>query len=248
MPLTLEEYANKSLNERQKLNKNALKELVDSQLALMQNDPNEISRLITTTINAAIDVKFDLIAAELKADNKKLDEDNKTLRKVITEQQKFLEHIHNDMMRNNVFITGIPNEMTIDDHLINDATAIVGNIMDSISTEIKKDDYQIVKSFNPREGYTRHSAKVIFNNNAAKKKVMDNRVNLHNLDENHPYKKVYLKNESSPLTKKENDRLYTKLRKLRVDKPEIQYSIKKGKLLEDQEVIDEFNINNSLFQ
>ena len=39
----------------------------------MQNDPNKISRLITTTINAAIDVKFDLIAAELKADNKKLD-------------------------------------------------------------------------------------------------------------------------------------------------------------------------------
>ena len=64
-------------------------------------------------------------------------------------------------------------------------------------------------------------------------------------------KKVWIKNEDTPLQKKENDRLYKKLRELRAeedeDEPENTYRIKGGKLYKNNEIIDTFNLDNQLF-
>ena len=69
------------------------------------------------------------------------------------------------------------------------------------------------------------------------------------------FKKVFIKNDDSPLTRKENDRLHTKMKGLRTqegpDEPVNVYKIKSNKLDKNEEVIDEFNLNNSftsLFQ
>ena len=64
-------------------------------------------------------------------------------------------------------------------------------------------------------------------------------------------KKIWLKNEDTPMQKKENDRLYSKMRELRnaedPDNPVNTYKIKSGKLLKNDEVIDNFNLENQIF-
>ena len=65
-------------------------------------------------------------------------------------------------------------------------------------------------------------------------------------------KKVFLKNEDTPLQKKENDRLFKKMRDLRdaeedPDNPANTYRIRSGKLFKNDEVIDTFNLENQLF-
>ena len=66
-----------------------------------------------------------------------------------------------------------------------------------------------------------------------------------------PLRKVWIKNEDTPLQKKENDRLYKKLRDLRAEEdegaPENTYRIRGGKLFKNNEVIDTFNLENQLF-
>ena len=53
------------------------------------------------------------------------------------------------------------------------------------------------------------------------------------------------------MQKKENDRLYNRLRELRsaedADDPANIYKIKSGKLLKNDEVIDTFNLENQIF-
>ena len=66
-------------------------------------------------------------------------------------------------------------------------------------------------------------------------------------------KKVFLKNEDTPMQRKENDRLYGKLRELieaeeDPENPENRYYIKSGKLHKNDIVIDEFSLDNQLFQ
>ena len=63
---------------------------------------------------------------------------------------------------------------------------------------------------------------------------------------------MFLKNEDTPLQKKENDRLYQKMRELRAaeanqDDPENVYKLKSGKLYKNDDVIDSFNLENQLF-
>ena len=64
-------------------------------------------------------------------------------------------------------------------------------------------------------------------------------------------KRIWLKNEDTPMQKKENDRLYNKMRELRnaedPDNPVNMYKIKSGKLFKNDEVIDNFNLENQIF-
>ena len=67
-----------------------------------------------------------------------------------------------------------------------------------------------------------------------------------------PLKKVFLKNEDTPLQKKENDCLFKKMRDLRGAEedpvnPANVYKIRSGKLFKNEEVIDTFNLENQLF-
>ena len=61
-------------------------------------------------------------------------------------------------------------------------------------------------------------------------------------------RKVFIKHDASPLHRKENNRIYSKLKKLRLEHTDREYKIRKGILYEDDQQIDQFNINNSIFQ
>ena len=60
-----------------------------------------------------------------------------------------------------------------------------------------------------------------------------------------------MKNDDPPLTRKENERLHSKMKQLReLEDPEVpqnKYFIKERKLYKNEEAIDEFNLNNQLF-
>ena len=62
--------------------------------------------------------------------------------------------------------------------------------------------------------------------------------------------RVFVKNDDPPLTRKENDRLFQKLRELRAEEEEgveSIYKITKRKLYKADTVIDEFNLSNQIF-
>ena len=54
----------------------------------------------------------------------------------------------------------------------------------------------------------------MFNNLEIKKQVLDKCRNLKDLADEHAFKKIYLKQEQPPLTRKENTRLYNEFKKL----------------------------------
>ena len=85
-----------------------------------------------------------------------------------------------------------------------------------------------------------------------KKKIFEGCRKFKDLPLESPIKKVFLKNEDTPLQKKENDRLYQKMRDLRAeeedpDNPTSVYKIRSGKLYKNEEVLDTFNLENQLF-
>ena len=247
MVLTIEEYAVLSSDEKRRVKKEELERLIKSQLDLMENDPNEIRNVITSTINTAIDKKFDQFARDIREDYNKLETENSILRKAIIEQQKFLENLYREKVRSHIFMSGIPNELIINGQKINEPNTIIENIIHTVAPEVDEGDYSIVKSFKCREGLTRHSAKILCNNTEAKGLIMKNSKKLNQLKAEDPLRKVFIKHETSPLHRKENDRIYTKLKKLKEEHSNRVYKIFKGKLYEDEEQIDEFNINNSIF-
>ena len=113
------------------------------------------------------------------------------------------------------------------------------------------DKYEVLKNFNPKDGYSRHSAKIRVKEIGDKIKIFKGCVKFKHLDAENYLKKIFIKNDDPPLTRQENDRLRTKmkgLRELDADS-ENRYSIKQGKLLKnEEEVVDEFNLSNQLFQ
>ena len=87
---------------------------------------------------------------------------------------------------------------------------------------------------------------------AIKKKIFEGCRKFKDLLVDSPIKKVFLKNEDTPLQKKENDRLFKKMRDLRAaednpDEPVNVYRLRSGKLFKKEEVIDTFNLENQLF-
>ena len=122
---TLDEYAQLSETQKKKINKDELRNIVDNQLTIINNNPEDIRNIITNMINEAIDKKFKQLYVDLKAENKRISDDNITLLKAITEQQKCLERLCNDSTKTNVFITGIPNDLYIENNLVNDSDIVI---------------------------------------------------------------------------------------------------------------------------
>ena len=62
-------------------------------------------------------------------------------------------------------------------------------------------------------------------------------------------RKVFVRNDHPPLTRKENDRLRTKMWQLRNDDDDniYTYKISRGVLYKDATEIDRFNLSNQLF-
>ena len=110
---------------------------------------------------------------KLQDENQKLLADQNVLKKVVAEQQNFLETLRNDRTKNNLFISGIPMEAEINGTNMADPKAMQNHILKFVHPGIKAEDFRIIKNFEPREGHTRHSMKVLVNDLGAKKKIFE---------------------------------------------------------------------------
>ena len=239
--------------------------MLDEQLQERNLNDASLKRLITDTITKSIDaVKKDLkeeLGAEINELREQIDKSEqeiKSFKKVITEQQKFMESSKRDKMRNKVFMAGIPNDLEIKDDdddendvTLNDQNDIISHILSFVDPNIDQTKYKVIRKIRPKEGYTRHSCLLEFHEFAVKDSLLKKCKMLKDLDEGDSLKKVYIKNESTPLTRKENSRLYGEFQKLleahRGDRNN-RVRLDKGKLTLNDNIVDEFNLANQIFQ
>ena len=90
--------------------------------------------------------------------------------------------MHSERVRNHIFISGIPNELIINNQTINEPNAIIHTIINNIVPEVSQDEYTVMKSFQCRTGHTRHSAKIICKKIETKGLIVKNRKKLNSLE------------------------------------------------------------------
>ena len=244
-------------SQRKQIRRNDLQALLDEHI--QEGEVNSIRGII----REELDSKFDTLKKELTKSFdtkiKKVSDDlanivleSNTLKKVVLQQQHFLENIRKERTKENIFVSGIPNTLTIDDEPNDDPNVKLRKVMNLVCPNLEEDAYEVLVNFEPKEGYSNHSAKIRAKNISTKTEIFKGTAKLKALGETHPFKRVYLKYDNPPLTRKENDRLHQKMRTLRADEdpanPENTYNIKSGKLHKNGTVIDEFNLSNQLFQ
>ena len=257
--VTLDEYLQLNPAQRKNVKKGKLFELFELQLT-KQNVPdvgvNELKVMLTDVVKDAVAELKDEINGyrqevnDLKDQLKDATNERNTLKKVVSEQQKFLETLKRDKVKDNIFISGIPNTLNIDGDNTDDNDKIVHHILSFVEPDISDGDYRVIKHFEPREGYLRHSSILGFTNANAKKNILQNSKKLNGLSEENVLRKVFIKSEQTPLTRKENSRIYGEFKKLK-DTHEADESqkvkLEKGKLYLNDEVVDEFSLLNQLF-
>ena len=263
MPVTLAQYQKMTTSQRKKLKRDEIETILDE---VIDNDVSgeTIKGVIAKTINENLDEKFETFKTQYINNHKQemsqmnetmesLRNENNMIKKAVVEQQKFLEHLRRDKNKNNVFITGIPCKMKIDGNETQDSKVIIQYALKVALPNIESDMYRVLKDFEPREGHTRHSTKLELKENETKKKLMEGACKLKSTPgEDNPLRRIYIKNDQPPLSKRENDRLFTKMLSLKdaeTDENEKKaYKISFGKLYKNDTLMDEFNLNNQLFQ
>ena len=196
--ISLEEYVNLTPAQKKLVKKDKLAELLDKQLQNRNLDNDNLKKLITDTITKSIDALKREIKEEMNAEVKALkdqleeaDKERQLLKKVVSEQQNFLEGSKREKMKNKVYIAGVPDELTLptENRLAGDK-AVVLRILTFVKPDIVGDDYEIVKSFEAREGFTRHACLIEFKEFQKKKDLLKDSPNLKNLADDHVLKKV----------------------------------------------------------
>ena len=256
---TLAQYQKMTTTQRNQVKRDELKKLLDEALDTDVSD-GSLRSLITDTITQTLDTKMNELKTELKNEYKNdvanLNTEIDTLRSTVNtmkvamlEQQKFLERSRFESCKNNAFITGLPCTMDISGTQSSNADDILHEALKTPLPDIARDSYIIIKNFPPRTGMTRHSAKIQFKENDTKKLVMNSGTKYSGLPDTHSLRKVLVRNDQPPLTRKENDRLRTKMWQLRNDDADNShnYRIDKGVLYKDNIEIDKFNLINQLF-
>ena len=267
MPITIEQYNNFSVQQRKKVKRDELQTILDEHL----NDDGSVASMrgiireemttlfegfkkeLTKSVNGQIKVLSD--------ENKKIAAENASIKKVLQEHQKALERVQKEETKNNIFISGLPVSLNAgmndisevnDNDAVTDHVEIIHHVLNFVNPGTEKEDYKILFNFEARENFSRHSAKIRVTDVETKFKIFKGCVKLKDLNPDNYLKKIFIKNDDPPLTRKENERLYIKLKELREkedkDNPENRYYIKKGKLYKNGgDVVDEFNLSNQLF-
>ena len=154
-------------------------------------------------------------------------------------------------MKGKVFVSGIPGSLTLDNEdPLDDGAAILLRILTYVQLTLTANDFKTAKVFAPKEGFDRHSRLIQFDDMKVKGDLLKNTKKLKDLGEEHTLKKVYIKNDQTPLTRKENSRLYGEFKKLiethNGDRNN-RVRLDKGKLYLNNNVVDEFNLANQIF-
>ena len=187
--------------------------------------------------------------AELGSENNmmigKNEDEFKVLKKVIVNQQSFIEGVKRDKLGKNVIITGIPNDVVVINNIEYRSTEEkVNAVLGQIDVILSENDYE-VKTMDTLEGRSTHITGLIFRNMETKKRLMKE---TRKLKDNEHFRTVYIKNDETKLARNENYRLRQKLRALRSDHPNAQLKLEKGKLIHNSTVVDKYDINNQIFR
>ena len=167
-----------------------------------------------------------------------------TLKKVILNQQMYLEGIRKKECANNIIITGIPNgDLQCNDVVHTETEGKVSAILKETDASVSAESYKLVK-FKPADGRDTHVCKLIFKNYEDKMKVF---TKSNKLKQNNAMKKVFLKWDEPKLTRLENDRLRSKKKKMSEDYPDETIELKKGILYRNSIECDKINIENQIF-
>ena len=218
-------------------------------------------RQLETDLSNTINTKIRAVAEE----NERLTTENESIKKVLLEHQKCLERTRREETKHNIFMAGIPNSVKNDMSGVphgdedadktSDHAEIIHHVLKFVSPGITKEQYKIIMNFDAKENYSRHSAKIRVEDMDVKSKLFKGCSKFKGLNDDNFLKKIFIKNDDPPLTRKENQRLYGVVKELREKEdpghPANRYRIKKGKVIkndDETQVIDEFNLSNQLFQ
>ena len=217
--ITVDEYVNLTAGQKKLVKKDKVQSLLDDQARNLNNE--SLKKLITDTITLSIEAIKKELKEELQAEIKELrekvdkaDDETKILKKVIVEQQKFLEGAKREKMQSKVFMSGIPEELSIDEEDPVTGAGIIPRILSFVEPNINDGDYKVVRTFPAKEGFTRHCCLLEFKDRKVKEELLKKSKTLKDLAEEHVLKKVYIKSDQTPLTRKENSRIYNEFKKL----------------------------------
>ena len=256
--LTIADFTDMTPAQKARINKPDLLSLLESQTTQTENiSTNSLKDIVTECMQRVIDERLpkDLVETldevkTLRTELNEKTEEIKTLKKVIGEHQKVIESVQREKKANNVFVSGLPQTIDSDDEVLEDSSKVLQHVLTAVHPTVTPDDYVIVKDFDIAPGNTRHSMLIRFNEKANKDTVLKNCKDLKDKPAADPLRWVFMKHDQSPMTKKENDRIYQKFRELREthkDSPNTNVRLKSGKLYINDIVHDEFNLSNQLF-
>ena len=120
-------------------------------------------------------------------------------------------------VKNNVFVTEIPATYKLhegDENVCTDTKLIVQRAFQILNPVISTNNYTVEKVFQPVQGRTRHSAKVVFKDFESKMSIIKNGKKFKDLDENDTFRAIFVKFDDPPLTSMENKRLSDKLKRV----------------------------------
>ena len=256
--ITVDEYVNLTAGQKKLVKKDKVQSLLDDQLQARNLNNESLKKLITDTFTLSIEAIKKELKEELQAEIKELrekvdkaDDETKILKKVIVEQQKFLEGAKREKMQSKVFMSGIPEELSIDEEDPVTGAGIIPRILSFVEPNINDGDYKVVRTFPAKEGFTRHCCLLEFKDRKVKEELLKKSKTLKDLAEEHVLKKVYIKSDQTPLTRKENSRIYNEFKKLletHKDDRTKRVRLEKGKLYLNDDSVDEFNLANQIFQ
>ena len=267
MVLTIEQYCRYNPTQRKKVKRDRLQAMLDEHIQSEGEAVASIRGIIRDELNTKLEAMktelSNMVKAEVKTvadENKRLIDENAAIKKVLSEHQKFMERSRRELPKNNIFISGIPNAVqpdfknianADDENAVTNHVDIVHYVLNFVSPGIDKKNYKILINFDAKENHTRHSAKIQVDIYTIKSNIFKGCAKFKDLGEENYLRKIFLKNDDPPLTRKEHERLHTKMKELREqehpDEPQNRYYIKKGTLFKNDEAIDEFNLNNQLF-
>ena len=171
------------------------------------------------------------------------------LKKVIVNQQKYMEQLQRSQLANNMMISGIPDTpLVLEDAEKNTTEEKVEAILHELNHDLSADDYT-VKIFDPYtklDGTITHSAKVTFKCVDTKKATLTNAKSFKEKEDQF-FKSVYCKNDETKLARDENYRLRKKAKAIREEFPREDVKIEKGILRRNGTQVDAFDLNNQLF-
>ncbi len=182
---------------------------------------------------------------------KDLETDNVTLKKIVTEQQTFIEQVKREKVANNLLITGIPVMDIKDDNDVTHSTidqkiSYLMAAMDVDPDIVNDNTYTVKLLTKPGSNARTQFTKVFCNDITVKRHIITKKVGLSQLDQHHPCRRIFVKHDEPLLTRKENERLQKKRYNLAQTNDNVQ--LRSGKLTIDGNEVDHFNLANQLYQ